>query len=132
MDTTKTTISVLSLLLVASLGGYMLPDGDYGDLKDAFYCNATELIQDCETVSSPSESSGLISRCYYPHATENRTTYKTCSSGWQKVYIPVVSNETNSTEQDILIKYHICEDANGLIIECASDEGEIILRVSNK
>lgn len=72
---TKLTIGMIITLALAISGTYYLSQGD-----NAYHCQARDIVMVCEKLSNVN-SMGLQTRCYY------NDTYKTCSSGWEKIEI---------------------------------------------
>ena len=94
-------IYISAFLILTSLAGagiYNLDTGEFDDLTSVWYCEAADISKNCDSLSTPNQDTGYISRCYFFSEELNRTTYKICSSGWNKVVDPVEEIANNNLE----------------------------------
>jgi len=92
--TIKLTAGMIITLALAISGTYYLTQGD-----SAYYCQDKDIVMVCDKLSNTNDL-GLQTRCYY------EDTYKTCSSGWDKIEL---NQEITNNYQG---KQYLCNQIN--------------------
>ena len=95
--TKKLTMGTIITLLLAVSGTYFLSQDD-----NAYYCEDRDMVMVCEKLSKINDF-GVQTRCYYEE------TYKTCSSGWEKIEI----GQELTKEEKVYAKQYLCDQ-----VEC--------------
>jgi len=122
-------VGVLAVLsLIISMGG--APDmGNwyYGiDNQSNIICGPLQ----CDKLSAQNDL-GISSRCYFFSEEKNRTTYKTCKSGWVKFENVEKSEQINFSETDHVYLYCM-KGKNSLVSECqVIDNNQTIFKLEN-
>lgn len=115
-------IGILSILAIVMGSGLIGQDNVYA-------CENLNIAMQCDSLSAIN-SEGIQTRCYYFSEEKNRTTYKTCKTGWLK-YVPETNiiDKITDTITDIGGESEICRviNKNNLIKECINDKNETYL-----
>ena len=111
-------IGILALATIVLSAGLMGQD-------DVYTCLDRNLAMVCDKLSSVNVD-GMQTRCYYFNVDLNKSTYKTCSSGWVK-FENQEQVQLNTTDSEDFV----CDDSK-FIKECRADDGTLILRLKNE
>lgn len=117
---TKLTGGAIGVLAIATI---ILSAGLVGQ-ENVYACLDREIAMICDKLSSMN-ADGIHTRCYYFNENLNKSTYKTCSSGWVK-FENQEQVQLNTTDSEDFV----CDDSK-FIKECRADDGTLILRVKN-
>ncbi len=116
---TKITRGAVGILLIVSI---VLNAGLIGQ-ENVYACLDREIAMVCDKLSKINDA-GIQTRCYYEN--QNKTTYKTCSSGWVKF------EKKDNVQLNISdVKDYACDDSK-FIKECFAEDGTLILRTRNE
>ena len=105
MDKQKITTGIfvaLALLMGTGAGFYL------DNPETTYYCESKDVVGICDKLSKVN-SAGIQSRCYFFSEELDKTTYKTCSSGW-------VSFSDKFPDYQVANLFKV--NANGEIYDC--------------
>ena len=122
LTTNQKIVSSSTVLLLVI--GIVFGSGFIGQ-ENVYACEDLNLAMQCDKLSSVNDL-GFQTRCYYFSEEKNRTTYKSCSSGWLK-YTPDIKEEIKDIE--INETWNMCKviKGNSFIKECLNDNNETYL-----
>ena len=118
---TGSSLAVLTILAIV-MGANLLGQ------ENVYACEISQIAMKCDKLSSIN-ADGLQTRCYFHSEELNRTSYKSCKTGWLP-YLPekVIEKDLNLTKLKHV--YLLCEKNNDLVSMCqVVDQNETIYQV---